>query len=261
MTDSPTPHLHASRPAVVVTRPGPKAQELITGLEALGAEVIPYPVMEVRPPEDPAPLDRACAHLADYDVVLLTSANGVQAVAERVAAWPEPGPQVAVVGEQTAKAVRRRGWPVDFLPQQANAEGLLATLTARRPMVGLRCLFARAEEGREVLVEGLRAAGATVDLVTAYRTVAVPHSAAETRVTLGDRSIALVTFTSGACVDHFLARMAEAGLGDAARTWPAAVIGPVTRDACTRHGMRVVAIAEQPSGGAFLKAIRAYLKR
>jgi uroporphyrinogen III methyltransferase/synthase len=259
MTDSPPTHQHTARPAVVVTRPGPKARELIVGLGALGAEVIPYPVMEIQPPEDPAPLDRVCAHLTDYDVVLLTSANGVEAVAERVTAWPKPGPKVAVVGKQTAKAVRRRGWPVDFLPEEANAEGLLATLTARQAVAGQRFLFPRAEQGREVLVDGLHAAGAVVDLVTAYRSVAVPHAPAETRATLGDRHIALVTFTSGACTDHFLARMGEAGLGDAARTWPAAVIGPVTRDACTRHGMRVVAMAEQPSSGAFLAAIRAYL--
>ncbi|HEX9591891.1 MAG TPA: uroporphyrinogen-III synthase [bacterium] len=261
MANSATPRPGASRPVVVVTRPGPKTRDLMAGLEALGAEVIPYPVMEIQPPEDPAPLDRACAHLANYDVVLLTSANGVQALAERVASWPEPGPRVAVVGEQTAQAVRRRGWPVDYLPEEANAEGLLATLTARHPVAGLRFLFPRAEEGREVLVDGLRTVGAAVDLVTAYRAVAVPHSPAETRATLGKRHIALITFTSGACADHFLARMAEAGLAAAARAWPAAVIGPVTRDACTAHGMRVVAMAEHPSSGAFLDAIRAYLTR
>ncbi|MGD2062887.1 MAG: uroporphyrinogen-III synthase [Nitrospirota bacterium] len=261
MAEPTTPHSAAARPAVVVTRPGPKAMELIAGLEAVGAEVIPYPVMEIRPPEDPAPLDRACARLDSHDVVLLTSANGVQALASRVAEWPQPGPRIAVVGEQTARAVRRRGWPVDYLPAEANAEGLLAALTAtaRQPVAGLRFLFPRAEQGREVLVEGLRAAGATVDLVTAYRSVAVPHAPAETLATLGHRHVALVTFTSGACADHFLARMAEAGLGDAARAWPAAVIGPVTRDVCVAHGMRVVAMAEQPSSSAFLAAIRAYL--
>lgn len=244
---------------VVVTRPGPKARALVDGLTALGAEVIPYPVMEIRPPADPAPLDAACANLAVYDVVLFTSANGVQAVAERVAAWPAPGPRVAVVGEQTAKAVRRRGWPVDHQPQVAHAEGLLATLTANEPVAGLHFLFPRAEQGREVLVDGLQAAGAVVDLVTAYRAVAVEHTPEATRAALSGRTIDLVTFTSGACADHFLDRMAEAGLVEAARGWPAAAIGPVTGDACTGHGLRVVAIAAQPNSDAFLHAIRAHL--
>jgi len=248
-----------SRFTVVVTRPGPKARALVDGLTALGAEVIPYPVMEIRPPADPAPLDAACARIATYDVVLFTSANGVQAVAERVAAWPAPGPRVAVVGEQTAKAVRRRGWPVDHQPDKAHAEGLLAALTADQPVAGRRFLFPRAEQGREVLVDGLQAAGAMVDLVTAYRSVAVAHTVEETRAALSDRAIDLVTFTSGACADHFLDRMAEADLAAAARGWPAAVIGPVTRDACTGHGLRVVAMAEQPNSESFLDAIRAHL--
>jgi uroporphyrinogen III methyltransferase/synthase len=249
-----------SRFTVVVTRPGPKAKALVEGLTALGAEVIPYPVMEIRPPANPAPLDAACARIATYDVVLFTSVNGVQAVAERVAAWPAPGPRVAVVGEQTAKAVRRRGWPVDYQPEAAHAAGLLGILTASRPVAGLRCLFPRAAQGREVLVDGLRAAGAAVDLVTAYRAVAVEHTPEETRATLSGRTIDLVTFTSGACADHFLDRMAEADLAATARGWPAAVIGPVTRDACMGHGLRVVAMAKQPNSEAFLHAICAHLR-
>jgi len=248
-----------ARFTVVVTRPGPKAKALVEGLTALGAEVIPYPVMEIRPPVDPAPLDAACAGLVTYDVVLFTSANGVQAVAERVAAWPAPGPRIAVVGEQTAKAVQRRGWPVDYQPQAAHAEGLLATLTAAEPAADRRFLFPRAERGREVLVDGLRAAGAMVDLVTAYRSVAVEHTPRETRAALSGRVIDLVIFTSGACADHFLDRMTEADLAEAALSWPAAVIGPVTRDACMGHGLRVVAMAAQPNSEAFLDAIRAHL--
>ncbi len=246
-------------PTVVITRPGPKARTLTAGLEARGARIIPFPVLAIAPPEDPTPLDAACRRIGTFDWLLLTSANGVAAVAERITTWPEPGPRVAVVGKQTAKAVQALGWPVDALPARANAEGLLKELDARGEVAGRRFLFPRAEAGREVLVEGIRDAGGSVELVVAYRAVAVDHPAEEVRATLGEVEIDLVTFTSGACAEHFLAILDAAGLGAEARRWPAAVIGPVTREACEGLGMRVVATAREPNPAALLEAAAAHL--
>ncbi|PIW83654.1 MAG: hypothetical protein COZ96_02200 [Nitrospirae bacterium CG_4_8_14_3_um_filter_70_85] len=246
-------------PTVVITRPGPKARILTAGLEERGARLIPFPVLAIAPPADPAPLDEACSALATFDWLLLTSANGVSAVAERVEAWPAEGPRIAVVGEQTAAAVQRLGWPVEVLPEQANAEGLLAELVRRGPVAGRRFLFPRAEAGREILVESLRAAGGEVKLVVAYRALAVDHPAAEVTATFAHTRVDLVTFTSGACAENFLAILGNAGLASRARGWPAAVIGPVTAQACTTLGLPVVAIAAEPSPAALLAAAASYL--
>ncbi|RMF77702.1 MAG: uroporphyrinogen-III synthase, partial [Nitrospirae bacterium] len=189
----------------------------------------------------------------------LTSVNGVQAVAERLAAWPAAGPKVAVVGRATARAVARLGWPIHARPERQNAEGLLAWLAAHGEVAGRRFLFPRAAAGREVLVEGIREQGGEVELVVAYRAVAVPHDPEEVRATFSGRRIDLVTYTSGACARHFLDRLAEAGLGEEARTWPAAVIGPVTRAACEALGIPVAAEAASPDPKALLEAAAAYL--
>jgi len=248
-----------SPPTVVITRPGPKARLLTEGLEQRGARILPFPVLAIAPPVDPAPLDAACGRIDTFDWLLLTSANGVAAVAEQVATWPDGGPRIAVVGKQTAKAVERLGWPVDAVPERANADGLLAELAVRGELAGRRFLFPRAEEGREVLVDGIRAAGGTVELVVAYRAVAVDHPAESVHTTFADAQVDLVTFTSGACADNFLAILDGAGLGAAARTWPAAVIGPVTAEVCEALGMRVVATAGEPNPAALLTAATTYL--
>jgi len=246
-------------PTVVITRPGPKARTLTEGLEQRGARILPFPVLAIAPPADPAPLEAACGRIDTFDWLLLTSANGVAAVAERVPAWPDGGPRIAAVGKQTAKAVARLGWPVDAVPARANAEGLLAELAARGELAGRSFLFPRAETGREVLVDGIRGGGGTVELVVAYRAVAVDHPAEAVRATFADARIDLVTFTSGACAENFLAILESAGLGAAARTWPAAVIGPVTAAACDALGMRVVATAAEPNPAALLAAATSYL--
>ena len=48
---------------IVVTRASEQADELASRLRALGADVIELPTIEIRPPADSAPLDRAIAEL------------------------------------------------------------------------------------------------------------------------------------------------------------------------------------------------------
>ena len=70
---------------VLVTRAAHQAAKLSEGLRALGAEPVEVPVIEIRPPLDLAPLDRALRTLNSYDWLILTSANTVHALAERAA--------------------------------------------------------------------------------------------------------------------------------------------------------------------------------
>ena len=63
-----------------------KADALASRLCALGAQVIELPTIEIHPPADPAPLDRAIAELPSYDWLIFTSANGVRFFMERLAA-------------------------------------------------------------------------------------------------------------------------------------------------------------------------------
>ena len=63
---------------IVVTRDARQAAELAEPLEELGAEVLLLPVIEIRPPADPGPLDRAIARLDTYDWLIFTSVNGVR---------------------------------------------------------------------------------------------------------------------------------------------------------------------------------------
>ena len=63
---------------IVVTRAREQADALGSRLSALGAGVIELPTIEIRPPADSAPLDRAIAELDTYDWLIFTSANGVR---------------------------------------------------------------------------------------------------------------------------------------------------------------------------------------
>lgn len=201
--------LHGKR--IVVTRSRTQASALVRCLEGLGAAVSELPTIEVRPPEDYSELDQALSHLGDYDWVVFTSDNGVQAFFDRLARTADARPnspadaralascRVAAIGPATAAALAKRGIVADAVPARYVAEAVFDAMKAQADLAGARVLLARALVAREALPQLLRQAGAQVDVAAAYRTVAPDdlstHVQALREDLLGGRVDAL-TFTS-----------------------------------------------------------------
>src|SRR5690606_33819083 len=129
------------------------------------------------PPADGAPLARAIARWEEHDWVVLTSPRGVEAVAGALRATGRspaacPPKRLAVVGPATGAAARALGWEPDLMPERFRATELLQRLVAdAAPLKGVRILLPLAEAASDVLPAGLARAGASVDRVTAYRSV------------------------------------------------------------------------------------------
>src|SRR6185437_5711104 len=161
--------------SVGVTRARAQASELAARLRSLGAEVVEAPAIQIVPLDGPAP------DLARYDLVCLTSPNGVRLLFSRLAARgldarALAGVCVAAIGPGTARALSEHGVIADIVPERFVAEGLVEAL-ADVPVS--RALVARAASARDVLVEALRSRGAEVDVVALYETVASPLSEAQ----------------------------------------------------------------------------------
>jgi uroporphyrinogen III methyltransferase/synthase len=213
---------------VAVTRAQARASELARRLGELGARVIQAPVIRTQPipgpPLDPAP----------YDLICVTSPNGVEGLIERLAAGGRDvrslaGARVAAIGPGTARALSGHGVLADVLPERFVAEGLIEAL-AETPVT--RALVARPARAREVLPEALRARGAEVDTLELYETVAeplTPHTLAAAR------AADYITFTSSSTVGFFLdAAGGQAGLSDGTRI---VSIGPVTSGTLRENGL------------------------
>jgi uroporphyrinogen III methyltransferase/synthase len=215
--------------------------------------VVQAPVIRVQalpgPALDPAP----------YDLICLTSANGVQALFERLGAGGRDarslaGARVAAIGPGTARALAERGIVADVVPDRFVAEALAEALAA---VPISRALIARASEARDVLPDALRARGAAVDVLALYETVAEPLSERELQMA---RSADYITFTSSSTVRFFLDAVAAAsgeevgstdgsGGGGAHAPWSSSTrivsIGPVTSEALHERGLRVDVEAER----------------
>jgi len=215
---------------VLVTRAAHQAGKLSDGLRALGAEPVEVPVLEIQPPAHFEPLDAALANLAAFNCLILTSANTVSALAARAKTlglrFTQPASlKIAAIGQATAEAARREGFQVSIVPESYVAESLIQALAGHS--AGQRILLARAAVARDILPDALRAAGAQVDVVDAYRNV-MPESAPPQLQAALAAGIHAATFTSSSSAT----RLAEAA-NAAQIPWPfpgvpAASIGPVT---------------------------------
>ena len=195
-------------------------------LRALGAEVIETPAIRLEDGDADA-LRAAAAAVGTYDWVLFTSVNAVERFLPHLRDVRALSARVAAIGPGTADALR--GWHVepDLVPDDAVAESLLDAL----PVGPHRALLPRAAVAREVVPDGLRARGWTVDVVDAYRTVACAPAAVDADA---------ITFLSSSAVNAYLDANGTERL-------PAIVacIGPVTAAAARDRGVRVDVEAAQ----------------
>lgn len=246
---------------VLVTRARHQAAGLADPLRSLGAEVLVAPVIDTVDPEDWGPADKAIASLPSYDWLVLTSANAVDRFFGRMKELgQEVGAasalKVAVVGPATAERLDALGIRADVVPADYRAEGLVEAFAAQGVGEGRRILLPRAAAAREVLPESLRAAGAEVDVVPVYRTVAAkPDPAIVGRLRDGD--VDVITFTSPSTVRHFLDWLSSAGVDTAmvAGSAVAASIGPVSTRALEARGWTTIIEAEESTAASLVRAI------
>ena len=247
---------------IVVTRARAQATDFIQRLEALGAQVIDCPTIDISPPESFAALDAAVNKIESYDWLILTSVNGVEPFLSRLhVAGKSAGSlahlSIAAIGPETAKRLESAGLRNVLVPWRYQAEGVLDLLESQ-DMHGKRVLIPRAAKAREVLPETLRQWGATVDVVEAYRTVTPPGDFSAMRRLLEQREMDLVSFTSSSTVKNFCQLFDGAALGEILGDTTVACIGPVTARTVEELGGHPSIVARQFTIDGLIDAIVAY---
>jgi uroporphyrinogen-III synthase len=237
-----------------VTRPEGPASPLADGLRALGARVWSVPVIRFAPPASWGRLDAALRRFGLYDAAVFASARAVESVFSRASALGlrlNPPRRVFAVGPATARDLRRRGWRA-AVPRQHRAEGLAVETGGLKDQ---RVFLPRAQAGREVLPALLRARGARVDAVTAYRTLADRRGALRLRAAAASGRVDAVVFASGSAVEHLLGQLPAASRRRLFSRAVAASIGPVTSDALKRRGLKADIEAPRATTASLCRAI------
>lgn len=238
---------------VLVGRARHQAGALSAELRRLGAEVIEIPFIEIRKPRSFRALDVALKNLNEYDWLILTSANGVEAMWERREKLQlrdgfTDSIRIAAIGPATKKAVETHGLKVDVVPKEYVAESVVRSL--KKKVKGKRVLVVRAKVARDVIPRELRQAGAQVEVVEAYETVVPQGSRRRLRAALANsnRRPHVVTFTSSSTVRNFVELL---GLKSTIQRHKAlagirmASIGPVTSSTLRDFGLMIDIAAKE----------------
>lgn len=238
---------------ILVLRAREQAAGFISQIEALGGEAYAFPVITIADPEDWAPLDDAIAHLGRYAWLVITSPNGAERFADRLAraGLPLGDLRVAAVGTATAEALTARGIRVDLIPQQFRGKALPEAIGPfLKP--GDRVLMARGDLADSALHEGLTTRGAVVDDLVAYRTLPYGDDPIELRELLANGEIHYVAFTAGSTVRNLVSILGGPAALAGVRV---ACIGPETAAVAGQLGLPVHCTAQPYTLAGLLDAI------
>lgn len=240
------------RRRIVITRARAQASELAEQLTELGAAVYEFPTIRIEPSQG-ADLRRAAERLArgEFDWVVLTSVNGVDALFEELARRKLDAravrARVAAIGSATAQRLAQKGLRADLVPPEFLAESIARELQAQGAITGRHFLLARADLGRSELPEALRKLGGDVTEVVAYRTVLETEGQDEALAALEQGEVDAVTFTSASTARNFAQVLGRKRLRKvlAFKKLRCFSIGPVTTAALQEAGIPVHGEAKQ----------------
>lgn len=231
---------------IVVTRTQQQAGVLSQRLQDLGADVIELPTIRVEPPKDMRAFGELVQAAHNYDWLIFTSPNGVEAFFEIFFrlygdAREIGAARIAAIGPGTAEKIREYRFGVDLIPERFVAEGLIEAFEAEVGSVeNLRILWVRPEKARDVVSKKLSKKGAILDEAIAYRTVPETQDVCGGIERFSEDGADIVTFTSASTVEGF--HKLKLPLPESLKI---ASIGPITSKALQTNGLYVDIEAEQ----------------
>ena len=254
---------------VVVTRAAAQASEFVTALEAYGANVISCPTIEITEPESYDRLDEAIDHLYGYDWIIFTSTNSVEFFLRRLSHHNRSVDdldelKVCAVGDATAEKLHDAHIHVDVLPAKFKAEGVFNSLIdfvgGVEHLGNLNFLMPRAATGRDYLPKALEAAGARIDVVTAYRTVIPANLDRGKLAAMLTGSADCIAFTSSSTVKNLALLFDTHDLSQTLQALSVACIGDVTAATAAEYGLKVDIVPGEFTVPALATAIADYYR-
>jgi uroporphyrinogen III methyltransferase/synthase len=245
---------------VAVTRARGQVGELRRKLEALGAEVLTLPLIDIIEAESHETID-VYDGITSYDWVVFTSPNGARFFFKKFFEKFSDlrcigGVKIACIGASTAREVKRHHLAVDLIPEVSVAESLADALLATESLDSLNILVVTGNRNRDVLVRKLEEEGhAIVDMLPVYRNEPTDLSEEPEAQTFREKGADAITFTSASTVENFVAQSGQLQLAKGAQRPKAISMGPVTSAAMKEKGVPIDAEAREQTLDALVEAV------
>ncbi|PHS12095.1 MAG: uroporphyrinogen-III C-methyltransferase [Blastopirellula sp.] len=238
---------------ILITRPEHQADQLRMPLAELGADVYVQPSIEIAPPKNWDAVDDAINRMREFDWIVFSSTNGVRSLMDRVLELGRDlrifgNTKIAAIGSGTAAQLSEYHLTADCVPEEYRAEALVASLQSEAS--GKKFLLPRASRGRDVLPNGLTAAGGTVEQVIVYQSTDRETCTEEVEQFLDHNTFNWVITSSSA-----IARATVNLLGDQLKESKIASISPITSQTLRELGYEPSAEATEYTMDGIVAAI------
>lgn len=186
--------------SILVTRPSPAGEELVSRLRTLGLVAWSFPLIEFTPGRELSSLPARLAALTADDMVFVLSQHAVSFahahLQQQGLRFPRE-PHYFAIGRTTALALHTvSGIDVRY-PLDREISEVLLQLPELQSVQGKHALILRGNGGREVLAETLAARGADVEFCECYQRSAKCYDGAEEAMRWHTRGVTTLVVTSG----------------------------------------------------------------
>ena len=251
---------------IVVTRAPEQAQNLLQRLRDLGAEALLMPTICFAPPTEWSALDTALREIVAFDWILFTSANSVRFFSKRMRELDlsrkittQSKLRIGAVGRTTAEVLASEGLCADYVGKDQTGEALITDLC--NELVGKEVLLPRSDRADETLPAALRAVGARITEVVAYRTQTPDHVDPEILAAIRRGATDAIIFSSPSAFYNLRDLLDKRELVTLAGNTAMVVIGPTTARALRENRVNVAIEAEEASSSGIAAAIVEYFQK
>ena len=227
---------------VMVTRARTQASALSDRLEELGARVVEFPTIEIKPIRDFHAVDAAIRQLGNFDWLVFTSENGVVHFMNRLHALRQDcrklaQVKIACVGSGTADQLKQFGLLTDLIPKNYTTTGLFQEFKNRNILRSGKFLLVRTSIATDELHDLLEKEGARATELAMYETVKPKLSKSQASKLLAGQPVDFITFTSASTAENFFSFL-DARIRRRLKSRLVS-IGPVTSGTIRRLGAKV----------------------
>lgn len=242
---------------ILVTRPRDSALAQRERFEALGADAVALPCLQIDPPDDAPAFDAALADVGAFDGLIVSSRAGVAALRaslqrSELDVRALAGKVILAVGQATAAACGAAGIRPDIVPSRPRSEGIVDALE-QRGLLGQRWVHVRARDGRANVDDAVTQAGGQYRLAIGYQADRpAPPPGVISWLRQGADAVCLHSGRTGA---HLRATLGEAGLDRWLDAVSVVSAGPVTTEALQEQGFEVALTASSPGDDGMVSAV------
>lgn len=186
--------------SILVTRPSPAGDQLVSRLRALGQVAWSFPLIEFSPGRELPLLAGHLRALQEGDLLFALSQHAVDfahgQLQQESQTWPE-SPRYFAIGRTTALALHTVSGIDIRYPLDRETSEVLLQLPELQSVAGKRALILRGNGGRELLGETLRERGAEVRFCECYQRCTRHYDGAEEAMRWQQRGVSTLVITSG----------------------------------------------------------------